>query len=416
MKNTNSIFGRGLMSGLIALGYVMTINVVYAFSSFYVAFQTATGFTSVQMGLLVTVIGAISVILYFPAGLISDRFSTKSLIVWGMIGSGICAIGVAMMPSFTTMMILYGAMGVFSTGLVQVPSMKATRLLGTDEEQGTLATYKEVISKGVGLVVSFFGVWLVGAMATERLGMQMILYIYAGIIFAIAIVIAIFFKPVIEDTAKSDPIRLRDFGEVLKVKGVWLAGIVGFGIYSASIGLVYIQPYMSEVYGLTTSQSSTLGVIYKQLGIVAAPVFSWLLVKCKWIKFTPRLIAISLALTFLCFVFYVAFPASSSLLGVAIAVFITASFMIMGAWAFGYVTISEIRMPVRVTGTAFSVYNLLMYLGDLFLYTLFGGWADQGGVGYAYVFVFTAAVLLVAVIAACMLVKEAKNAQETNQA
>lgn len=102
MKAKNSLFGRGLMAGLIALGYVMTINVVYAFSSSYVAFQTATGFTSVQMGLLVTVIGAISMILYFPAGIISERFSTKKLIVWRMVSAGVCAIGVASITSETT--------------------------------------------------------------------------------------------------------------------------------------------------------------------------------------------------------------------------------------------------------------------------------------------------------------------------
>lgn len=41
-------------------------SVIYAYTSYYVAFQTATGFTNTQLGLLLTVLGIASTILYLP--------------------------------------------------------------------------------------------------------------------------------------------------------------------------------------------------------------------------------------------------------------------------------------------------------------------------------------------------------------
>ena len=50
-------------------------SVIYAYTSYYVAFQTATGFTNTQLGLLLTVLGIASTILYLPGGYLADKFS-----------------------------------------------------------------------------------------------------------------------------------------------------------------------------------------------------------------------------------------------------------------------------------------------------------------------------------------------------
>lgn len=74
-------------------------SVIYAYTSYYVAFQTATGFTNTQLGLLLTVLGIASTILYLPGGYLADKFSPIKLMTIGLIGAGAIGFIIAQFPS-----------------------------------------------------------------------------------------------------------------------------------------------------------------------------------------------------------------------------------------------------------------------------------------------------------------------------
>ena len=82
-------------------------SVIYAYTSYYVAFQTATGFTNTQLGLLLTVLGIASTILYLPGGYLADKFSPIKLMTIGLIGAG--AIGAAAAISHVLVLCLSSA-------------------------------------------------------------------------------------------------------------------------------------------------------------------------------------------------------------------------------------------------------------------------------------------------------------------
>lgn len=75
-------------------------SVIYAYTSYYVAFQTATGFTNTQLGLLLTVLGIASTILYLPGGYLADKFSPLKLMTIGLIGAGAIGFIIAQFPSY----------------------------------------------------------------------------------------------------------------------------------------------------------------------------------------------------------------------------------------------------------------------------------------------------------------------------
>ena len=63
-------------------------SIVYAYTQYYVGIQTATGFTNTQLGLLLTVLGIASTILYLPGGFLADKFDPLKLMTIGLIGAG----------------------------------------------------------------------------------------------------------------------------------------------------------------------------------------------------------------------------------------------------------------------------------------------------------------------------------------
>ena len=407
---SKKLFGRSIVAGVMSLGYSMTVSLLYIISSFYVAFQNATGFSGTQLGQLITVTGIASVILYIPGGIIGDRFPTKSLYLFGMSGTAVCAFVFAALPSFEIMLILHIVMAIMGNGIVWAVSNKAPRLLGTDEEQSTIFATRGVFTRIVQLAVSFTGIAFIAMMPTERGGMQVLLMMYAVIAILCVIITALFFKPVIEDTAKSKAVTFSDIKDVLKMSNVWLVGITGFGLYTASIGIVYIQPYLSSMYGMSTAISSTLGVITKQIGIAAAPFLGFLLAKkFNFLKYTSQLIVYSSVIAIACFGFYIIFPASPSLLIAAISISLLAAFVNTGAMNFQLVTLTESKVPVRLAASAIGITSMIAYSPDIFVYSIFGSWLDNlGAAGYTRIYSFCAVLLIVSFISAILVTKKIK--------
>lgn len=110
-------------------------SVIYAYTSYYVAFQTATGFTNTQLGLLLTVLGIASTILYLPGGYLADKFSPIKLMTIGLIGAGAIGFIIAQFPSYPIMLALYFIWPVFAILIAWNPQIKVLRLISEDDQQ-----------------------------------------------------------------------------------------------------------------------------------------------------------------------------------------------------------------------------------------------------------------------------------------
>jgi Na+/melibiose symporter-like transporter len=312
-----------------------------------------------------------------------------------------------MMPAYNFMLIIYAALAFTTILIAWNPSFKVIRLLGSDEEQGKLTSIRMIIKNGVGLLASSFGVYLVSSMATERDGMRVLLMVYSSLTILGGLLVLFFFKPIVKDTAKEDPITLGNFKDVLKIKNVWLIGLFGFGIYLASTSLVYLQPYMKNLYGLSTTTSSVLGVCYKQMQIIAAPVLTLIGTKVKSIT---KVICVCMAATALCFIAFLLMPTNTIFLYLSIAIFLGGSFCVMGSWAIQYLPLVEIKLPVRLTGSAIGVVSIIAYLTDTFYFSLCGYWIDSYEMtGYHYIFMFTIFWMVVSAIAAFLVVSDLRK-------
>lgn len=82
------------------------------------------GFTNTQLGLLLTVLGIASTILYLPGGFLADKFDPLKLMTIGLIGAGAVGFFIAQFPSYPIMMALYVIWPVFAILIAWNPQIK----------------------------------------------------------------------------------------------------------------------------------------------------------------------------------------------------------------------------------------------------------------------------------------------------
>lgn len=78
---------RWIIILLVTISYGAVWQFPYMLETYYIPVQQAFGFTNEQIGSMMTVFGIVSVILYFPGGYLSDKFSVKALITVSYLGN-----------------------------------------------------------------------------------------------------------------------------------------------------------------------------------------------------------------------------------------------------------------------------------------------------------------------------------------
>lgn len=170
-------------------------SVIYAYTSYYVAFQTATGFTNTQLGLLLTVLGIASTILYLPGGYLADKFSPIKLMTIGLIGAGAIGFIIAQFPSYPIMLALYFIWPVFAILIAWNPQIKVLRLISEDDQQAKIQTMRAYGRTLPILIISLAGSSLL-ALLQEATALKVTLYMYSSLAIICAIIAAITYSPV----------------------------------------------------------------------------------------------------------------------------------------------------------------------------------------------------------------------------
>lgn len=377
----------------IAMSSNFGFSVAYAYTSYYVAFQNATRFSNTQLGLLLTVLGIASTVLYLPGGYLADRFSPIKLTVTGLIGAGAIGFLIATFPGYPVMMLLYCAFAVFAILVGWNPQIKVLRMVSTDEDQAKIQTARAFGRTLPILAVSLGGSGLL-ALLPDRTALQATLCLYGGLAILGAIVAGVAYKPADRGDAGAEAqgISLKGFTSVLKHREVWIIGLIGFSAYTASAGITYLQPYLADIYNLSSATSSMYAVIAKNCALLSAPVLAFLAKKKK--TSVTGILGLGLLAALACFVVYLFLPVGSGLLLAAIVLYMLAALSIMGAWALQFVPVSEVGFPLAMTGTAIGVISAFSFVSDIFYSALCGSLIDRFGLaGYQYIFGMTAAVL-----------------------
>ena len=379
---------------LLATGAGIIFQLPYIRETFYVPIQNAMNLSNAQMGLLSSGYATMSLFSYFIGGIIADKFSARKLLTFSFIATGALGLWFSTFPGYTISRVIFVLMGISTIITYWSACIKATRMLGTEEEQGRLFGLQEGL-RGIMNALLVFGMTAAFThFADEVAGASAAIKVCSIVVIIIGILNFIF----IEDTKKEE--NSESFIEVTKgmfkallIPRVWLLVAIVFTAYSVYGLIAYATTFAQKFYGLSAASAATLGGIRYLIQGAGGIVGGFLADKLKS-RFKVIIGGcIGLALSFALFIVV---PAKASLCVMVVANFFVGLFFIYAVRSQYFAVHDDAGIPLNMSGRVSGIASCLGYTPDIFMYTLVGSWMDNyGRTGYnmTWAYAMVAAVL-----------------------
>ena len=379
---------------LLATGAAIIFQLPYIRETFYVPIQNAMNLSNAQMGLLSSGYATMSLFSYFIGGIIADKFSARKLLTFSFIATGVLGLWFSTFPGYTISRVIFVLMGISTIITYWSACIKATRMLGTEEEQGRLFGLQEGL-RGIMNALLVFGMTAAFThFADEVAGASAAIKVCSIVVIIIGILNFIF----IEDTKKEE--NSESFIDVTKgmfkallIPRVWLLVAIVFTAYSVYGLIAYATTFAQKFYGLSAASAATLGGIRYLIQGAGGIVGGFLADKMKS-RFKVIIGGcIGLALSFALFIVV---PAKASLCVMVVANFFVGLFFIYAVRSQYFAVHDDAGIPLNMSGRVSGIASCLGYTPDIFMYTLVGSWMDNyGRTGYnmTWAYAMVAAVL-----------------------
>ena len=379
---------------LLATGAGIIFQLPYIRETFYVPIQNAMNLSNAQMGLLSSGYATMSLFSYFIGGIIADKFSARKLLTFSFIATGALGLWFSTFPGYTISRVIFVLMGISTIITYWSACIKATRMLGTEEEQGRLFGLQEGL-RGIMNALLVFGMTAAFThFADEVAGASAAIKVCSIVVIIIGILNFIF----IEDTKKEE--NSESFIEVTKgmfkallIPRVWLLVAIVFTAYSVYGLIAYATTFAQKFYGLSAASAATLGGIRYLIQGAGGIVGGFMADKLKS-RFKVIIGGcIGLALSFGLFIVV---PSKASLCVMVVANFFVGLFFIYAVRSQYFAVHDDAGIPLNMSGRVSGIASCLGYTPDIFMYTLVGSWMDNyGRTGYnmTWAYAMVAAVL-----------------------
>ena len=133
--------------------------------TYYDTLLAASGLNNTQFGFTMSIFGITSMVFYPFGGILADKIKAKYLLFISMIGVGLLGFWYATFPGYTAQIIIFAGWGILTTLTYWAALMKATRQMGSSEQQGRLFG---LLEGGRGLLTAAIG--FVALFAFSKLG------------------------------------------------------------------------------------------------------------------------------------------------------------------------------------------------------------------------------------------------------
>ena len=387
-------------------------NVVYIFEVYYIPTQTALELTKTQMGMLMAVFGAVSLLSYAPGGWLADRFSSRKLITLAMLITGTSGFYYATFPSYKMAIALHVLWGMSISLIFWNAMIRATRNWAPSSQQGRAFGYLEAGRGLAGVIPGSILLAVFAWMGSTQMALATVISTWSTIIVLCGV--AAWF--VLEDDIPSRAERSegaesgpgwKSIVEVLKMPAVWLIAIIIISTNTAFWATYYFTPYATEVFLLSVTAAGMLSVGRIWLNPVA-PFISGFIAD----RFGISNFAIILLLVIMVsFGLFAVTPANESLLQLVVLNGAIAALCVYGLRGIYFAMLDEQRVPAAMTGTAAGVASVIGFLPDIYMPVLAGNILDSypGLLGYRLLFGGASIVAGLGVIAAWMLIRNRRR-------
>ena len=396
---------------LLAAGAGIIFQLPYIRETFYPQIQSAMHLTNAQMGLLSSGYATMATLSYFIGGAVADKFSARKLLTFSFIATGALGFWFSTFPSYNVARLIFVLMGITTIITFWSACIKATRMLGTPEEQGRLFGWQEGL-RGVMNALLVFGMTAAYAhyakTVSDVAGASAAIKVCSAVVIIIGILNFIF----IEDTEKVE--NAPTIGEVTKglfkalaIPRVWLLVGIIFTAYSVYGLIGYVNTYAVNYYGLSATAGSTLGGFRYLLQGVGGIAGGFLADK---LHSRIKVIVIGCALLACSFGLFIVLPIQAGLVTAVIANFICGLVFIYAVRSQYFAVHQDAGVTTEMSGRVSGIASAVGYTPDLFMYTLVGGWMDQyGAQGFKMTWGYAVVAALACIVVALILSKVIKN-------
>ncbi len=360
---------------LISMGSSVVYTPMYLKNIFYDPLQSAIGCTNADLGFMVSMYGIAAVICYLPSGIVADKFRMRTLATVGFAGTGLLTYLYATLPSLFMCYVIFLGMGITSILIWWGTRWKTIRLCSEGDEYAQKIGISYSIYGVTGLIVGLINTAIIAAIPESVLSLRTVL-IFLGTIMVIMAVLSYILIPNFkgEISENASLMNFKDAAEAFRWPGVIWAALTLFFVYSVYQGATYTTPYMTSVYNADGNLVNVIGLIRTYgIGLLAGPVVGWVATKLK----SPSKAII------LCFILsigvLIGFLVTPDTAGVAIiaTMVVVFGFATYGAFSIGSSPLSEIKMPMRIFGTATGLLSVIGFMPDMFLHAWYGSMIDD---------------------------------------
>lgn len=402
---------------LLAAGAGIIFQLPYIRETFYPQIQEAMHLSNSQMGQLSAGYAAVATLSYFIGGAIADRFSARILLTVSFIGTGALGLWFATFPAFNVARMIFVLMGVSSIITYWSACVKATRALGTPEEQGRLFGWQEGLRGILNALVVFIMTAVYAhfaAAGSEVLGAANAIRVCAWTDIAIGILNFIFIKDTKrEENAPGIGKTIVGLFKCLAIPRVWLLVAIIFTAYSVYGLIGYVNTYAVNYFGLSATMGSTIGGIRYLLQGLGGILGGFLADK---MKSRIKVIVGGCVCLAVCFAVMVALPVGKGLLIPVIIDFFFGLVFIYAVRSQYFAVHQDAGIPLELSGRVSGIASALGYLPDVFMYTLVGSWMDSyGATGFKMTWIYAIVAALLCVVFCGILSKVIKKNPNISQ-
>ena len=384
--------------------------VPYMIGLYYDTFQAATGATDIQLGVIQSAYTTMTIATYFLGGLLADRISSKTLLSLSYLATGLLAVFVGFFPSYTVMVILFGAMGITTTLTFWAALIKATRIFAKAGGEGTALASMEGTRNVLSSIVSTVALILFGVFADKIFGLRIVIYIFAGMNVLIGLLIHfIFDRDTVEKPEGEGVIKI--LLSALKDPNVWLMSFIILGVFATNVNLRYITPYATSMFGLSALGGAILGNFREYMRPVGSYISA--LVGDRF-GISKSIIVMTLLLAAFNFGLPLLPTGAANVIGIFVGG--AMGYILIGAVrGLYFATQSEAKMPLFMAGTVTGILSTIGFLPDSFLPIINGNIIQNNDPSVCYGIIFNisgAFALFACVIAIIFHIRNKENIKE----
>lgn len=405
---------------LISMGSSVIYAPMYLKNVFYEPLMQALNCTNADLGLMVSAYAVAAMICYLPSGIIADKFRMRTLATVGFLTTAVLVFVYATLPSVQVCLALFVAMGITSILIWWGTRFKVVRLCCEEDEYASKIGISYSIYGLTGLIVGLINAAIIAAFSTT-VGVQVML-VFLGVVIAVLGILAFFMIPDFKGEINKDAklFSLSEAVEVFKHPGVIWACIAYFSVYALYQGATYTTPYLTQAFGADSNLVNIVGLVRTYgIGLLAGPVVGFIATK---IKSPSKTICGAFILSMAVLVALIFYPQSTEGALIASGLVVLFGFTTYGAMSIGSSPLSEVKIPMRIFGTAAGLLSVIGYLPDVFIHTWYGSMIDaQGTAAFANIFAFEIGFAVLGVACLVMMLRSVrkhfgKPAAEANEA